>query len=147
MRSIIVLSLLFTCLGVAAEKKIKMKDLPPAVRKTVEDLGKTSTIVGLAKEVEDGKTMYEAETKVNGKTRDLTIDAEGKIVMSEDEVAIDSIPAPARAAIEKEAAGGKITLVEKVTKGADVKYEAAITPKSGKKKEVSFGADGSAVKW
>ena len=131
----------------AGEKKVKMKDLPAPVRKTVEDLSKSSTIVGLAKEVEDGKTMYEAETKVNGKTRDLTIDAEGKIVMTEDEVAIDSIPAAARAAIEKEAAGGKITLVEKVTKGSDVKYEAAITPKLGKKKDVSFSADGAAVKW
>ena len=131
----------------AGEKKVKMKDLPAPVRKTVEDLSKSSTIVGLAREVEDGKTLYEAETKVNGKTRDLTIDAEGKIVMTEDEVAIDSIPAAARAAIEKEAAGGKITLVEKVTKGGDVKYEAAITPKSGKKKEVSFSADGAAVKW
>ena len=131
----------------AGEKKVKMKDLPAPVRKTVEDLSKSSTIVGLAREVEDGKTLYEAETKVNGKTRDLTIDAEGKIVMTEDEVAIDSIPAAARAAIEKEAAGGKITLVEKVTKGSDVKYEAAITPKSGKKKEVSFSADGAAVKW
>ena len=67
--------------------------------------------------------------------------------MTEQEVAIATIPAPARAAIEKEASGGKITLVEKVTKGTDVKYEAAITPKSGKKKEVSFSADGSPVKW
>ena len=147
MRLLIVCSLLVTCLGLAAEKKVKMKDLPPAVQKTVQELGRTSTLVGLAKEVEDGKTMYEAETRVNGKTRDVTIDAEGKIVMTEEEVAIDSIPAPARAAIEKESAGGKITLVEKVTKGSDVKYEAALTPKSGKKKEVSFSADGSLVKW
>jgi len=147
MRSILVLSLLVTGLGFASEKKVKMKDLPPPVRKTVEELGKTSTIVGLAKEVEDGKTVYEAETKVNGKTRDLTIDSEGKIVTTEDEVTIDSIPAPARTAIEKAAAGGKITLVEKVTKGNEVKYEAAIIPKSGKKKEVSFNAEGSPVKW
>lgn len=131
----------------AGEKKVKMDDLPAPVRKTVEDLGKSSTIIRLAKEVEDGKTMYEAETKVNGKTHDVTIDAEGKIVMTEDEVAIDSIPAAARAAIDKEAVGGKITLVEKVSKGSNVKYEAAIMPKSGKKKEVSFSAEGAAVKW
>ena len=72
--------LILTSIGFAAEKKIKLKDLPPAVRKTVDELGKTSTLVGFAKEVEDGKTLYEAETKVNGKTRDVTIDAEGKIV-------------------------------------------------------------------
>ena len=138
--------LILTSIGFAAEKKIKLKDLPPAVRKTVDELGKTSTLVGFAKEVEDGKTLYEAETKVNGKTRDVTIDAEGKIVTTEEEVGIETIPAPARAAIEKAAAGGKITLVEKVTSGSAVKYEAAITPKSGKKKEVSFSADGAAVK-
>lgn len=144
---LITVCLMLAALGFAAEKKIKINDLPPAVRKTVDELGKTSTLVGFAKEVEDGKTMYEAETKVDGKTRDVTIDADGKIVMTEQEVAIATIPAPARAAIEKEASGGKITLVEKVTKGTDVKYEAAITPKSGKKKEVSFSADGSPVKW
>ena len=147
MRYLTISLLILASVGFAAEKKIKIKDLPPAVRKTVDELGKTSTLVGFAKEVEDGKTMYEAETKVNGKTRDLTIDAEGKIVLTEEEVAIDSIPAAARAAIEKAATGGKITIVEKVTKGSDVKYEAAITPKSGKKKEVSFSADGSPVKW
>ena len=147
MRYLTISLLILTSLGFAAEKKIKIKDLPPAVRKTVDELGKTSTLVGFAKEVEDGKTMYEAETKVNGKTRDLTIDAEGKIVLTEEEVAIDSIPAPARAAIEKAATGGKIIIVEKVTKGSDVKYEAAITPKSGKKKEVSFSAEGAPVKW
>ena len=142
------LLVLTIAVGLAGDKKVKMKDLPAPVRQAVETLSKSSTIVGLAKEVEDGKTMYEAETKVNGKTRDVTIDEQGKIVMTEDEVAIDSIPVAARAAIEKEAAGGgKITLVEKVTKGSDVKYEAAITPKSGKKKEVSFSAEGVAVKW
>lgn len=138
--------LLLASTGFAAEKKVKLKDLPPAVRKTVDELGKTATLVGFAKEVEDGKTLYEAETKVNGKTRDVTIDAEGKIVTTEEEVAIDTIPAAARAAIEKAAAGGKITLVEKVTSGSAVKYEAAITPKSGKKKEVSFNAEGAPVK-
>ena len=145
MKFLLVFTLIATCW--AAEKKINMNDLPPAVRKTVEDLGKTSTIVGLAEEVEAGVTVYEAETKVNGKRRDVTIDASGKIVASEGEVALDSIPAPARASIEKEAAGGKITIVEKVTKGDNVKYEAAIQPNKGKKKEVSFNADGAPAKW
>jgi hypothetical protein len=57
-------------------------------------------------------------------------------------VAIDSIPAPAKAALEKLAAGGKIKGVESVTKGQTVTYEAIIV-KGVKKSEVVVAADGS----
>ena len=146
MRFIFACGLLIGVLGFASEKKIKVKDLPPPVRKTVHELAKTSTLVGLSREVEGGKTSYEAETKVNGKSRDVSIAEDGRIISTEDVVSLNSIPAPARAAIEKEAAGGKITVVEKVTTGPDVKYEASIMPKSGNKKEIAFTADGSLVK-
>jgi hypothetical protein len=42
--------------------------------------------------------------------------------------------------------GGKITKVEKITKGETVTYEAAITPKTGKKFEMQVDAKGNPVK-
>ena len=144
MRTILIL--LLACTAAFAEKKVDLKNVPAPVRKTIDELTKSATLVGVSKEVENGATMYEVETKVNGKTRDLMLDAQGRIVSTEEEVAIDSIPAPARAAIEKAAGSGKITLVERVTTGEVIKYEAAIQPKSGKKKEMSFDADGKPVK-
>ena len=96
----------------------------------------------LSKEVEHGKTFYEAETRVNGRGRDLVIDANGEVVAIEEEVTLDSLPAAARAAIEKSASGGKITKVESVTKGKTVVYEAALV-KAGKKSEITVEADGS----
>ena len=62
----------------------------------------------------------------------------------EQEVTLDSIPAGAKAAIEKKAAGGKIIKVETITKGNTVTYEAALQ-KGSRKSEVTVAADGSVV--
>lgn len=141
--AVLLITLGVTAAALAGEKKIRRADLPPAVLKTADELARTATIVGFAKETEGGKTVYEVETKVGGKTRDVTIDGEGKIITVEEEVDLASIPAPARAAIEKAAGdGGKVTLVEKVSHGEQVKFEAQVQPKKGKKTEVSFLADG-----
>jgi uncharacterized membrane protein YkoI len=97
------------------------------------------------KEVENGKTVFELETKVNGRGRDLMIEESGAVLSVEEEVTLDSIPEAARAAIEKQAAGGKITKVETLTIGKTVTYEAAVVRK-GKTSEIAVAADGSAVK-
>jgi len=129
--------------GLTAANKMKVEDLPAAVHKTVNAEKVTATLVGLEKEKEGGKTVYEVETKVNGKSRDLMVAGDGKILSVEEETAIEGIPAAAREAILKKAAGAKIKIVETVTKGSDVSYEAAIIGKSGKTKEFSFNADGT----
>ena len=128
-----------------ADTKIKLADLPPAVQAAVQEQTKNATLVGISKEVEKGKTMYEVETKVNGKTRDLMLDASGKILSVEEEVDINSIPAAAKAAIEKKVAGAKIKRVETVTEGSKVSYEAQYE-KNGKTAEVAVNADGSVHK-
>lgn len=136
-------SFLFAVAVFGAETKVKMQDLPPAVQNAVKEQTKDATLVGLSTEKEKGQTMYEVETKVNGKSRDLLLDKSGNVVEVEQEVDLDSIPAPAKAAIEKKAAGGKIEKVETLTKGSAVSYEAAIKTKAGKTIEVGVNADGS----
>jgi uncharacterized membrane protein YkoI len=126
-----------------ADTKVKMEDLPKAVQDAVKEHTKNATLVGLSKEVEKGKTMYEVETKVNGLTHDVLLDKSGKVVSVEEETTLDKIPSAAKAAIEKKATGGKITKVETVTEGSKVSYEAVVN-KNGKNSEVAVNADGSA---
>ena len=127
----------------AADKKIQMKDLPTAVRKTVQaEEAKGAKIVGLATEVEGGKTMYEVETTVGGHTRDLLLDAAGRVVETEEETGIDAVPAAVKTALE---ARGKVGRVETVTKGKTVTYE-AVVEKNGKKTEVVVNAAGKPIK-
>jgi uncharacterized membrane protein YkoI len=129
-----------------ADTPVKMEDLPPAVQRAGKEKTKDATLVGLSKEKEKGKTFYEAETKVGGKTRDLLFDATGAVVDVEEEVDLASIPAAAKAAIEKKSTGGTIERVETVTHGLDVSYEAAIKTETGRKIEYSVNADGSVHK-
>ena len=129
-----------------AERRVKMENLPPAVQRTVREQSKGATLRGLAEEVENGKTYYEAELQVNGHNRDVLIDTAGSVVEVEEEVALDSVPAPARAALEKHAAKGKIVGVESVTKANSiVAYEAKIKM-AGKTSEFSVSPDGAPTK-
>jgi uncharacterized membrane protein YkoI len=142
LQSLIFGAVLFTT-ALVADTKVKVEDLPAAVQKTVKEQTQNAKLVGVSTEKEGGKTVYELETTVNGKSRDLMIDSAGAILSVEVEVALDSIPAAAQTAIQKKAGGGKITKVETVTTGSEVSYEAAYTSKSGKKAEVGVNADGT----
>ena len=129
-----------------AAGKLELKDLPPAVRKTVEAETKGATIKNIVKEKEKGKTVYEVETMVNGKSRDIVVDSTGALETVEEQADLDSFPAAAKAAILKKIADGKLTMAETLKKGSTLNYEAAYTTKGGKKKEVIVSAEGVEVK-
>jgi uncharacterized membrane protein YkoI len=130
----------------AADKKLQLKDLSPEVQKTVQNQAKGAEITSIVKETEKGVAQYEVETLVNGKHRDFNVDAKGNLLVVEEETSLDNIPAPAKAAIEKKTAGGKLGMVEVVKDGNKTVYEAAFTSKGGKKHELLVNADGSEAK-
>ncbi len=125
----------------AAEAKVALKDLPAAVQKAVRQETKTAKLRGLEKEIEHGKTYYEAETTVNGKSRDILIDPNGTIVEIEESVTLESLPEAARSGLKRAAGIGKILRVESITRGSTVSYEALIE-RHGEKVEASVSADG-----
>ena len=130
----------------AAEKKLALKDLPPAVQKTVHDELKGAEIKNIGREKEDGVVQYEVETMLNGKHRDFNVDIKGKLLVVEEETTMDSVPPAAKAAILKKVADGKLGTVELVVKGSETMYEAAYTTKGGKKHAVLVKADGTETK-
>src|SRR6266481_7452896 len=108
----------FVALGIASaalyasETRVKMQDLPEAVQKTVKEQTKNGKLRGLAKEIKNGKTFYEAETTVDGKARDILIDPSGAVVEVEETVALESIPEAAQKGLKDAAGSGKIIKVE-----------------------------------
>ncbi|MGA7240779.1 MAG: hypothetical protein WBY44_34160 [Bryobacteraceae bacterium] len=52
----------FVFAAAAAEKKVELNDLPPAVQKAVAEQTKNAELKGLSKETEHGVTSYEIET-------------------------------------------------------------------------------------
>src|SRR5579885_1082770 len=97
---------LFTALGplaFAAETKINIQDLPPAVQGAMRAQTNGATILGASKEREDGRMTYEVETRLNNKGRDLTFAEDGTLLEVEQEVNLDSLPQRAQEAIRKRA--------------------------------------------
>ena len=142
MRLVLFAAILAACVE-AAETKTKFENLPPAVQTAAKKQIGSAAIVGASVEKEKGKTMYEVETRQDGKGRDLLFNAEGALVQSEQETDLSSIPGPARDAIQKRAAGGSIRKVEKVTAGTVVSYEAEVRTATGKNADIAVNADGS----
>ena len=133
--------------AVGAERKLQLKDLPPAVQKTVEQESRDAVIGKIEKEREAGVTQYEVETMRNGKHRDFKVDTAGVLLEVEEETDIATIPAAARAALLKQVGDGKLVTVETIAKkSGETSYEAAWTAKGGKKHEFEVMPDGTRVK-
>jgi uncharacterized membrane protein YkoI len=131
--------------AVSQEKKLKKSDLPPAVQKTADEQSQGATVKGYSTEMEEGKRIYEVELAVNGHSKDVSIDKAGNVVEIEEEVPLDSLPAPVKDALQKKAGSGKITKVESLTKhGSLVAYEAQVRT-NGKRSEIQVGPDGKGL--
>jgi hypothetical protein len=126
----------------AQERKLGRSQLPSAVVVTVDKETKGATIKGYATETEHGKKVYEAETIVDGHTRDLQISSEGTLLEVEEEVPLASLPASVSQALTARAKGATIVKVESLRKGGQlVAYEAS-TENKGHKGEVQVGPAG-----
>lgn len=135
-------SMLLSFPALAQEKKLTKDQLPVAVQKTVDEQSKGATVRGFSMEKENGKTSYEAELTVNGKTRDISMDSAGTITEVENEVDFASLPDAVKAGLTKKAGAGKILKVESLTKKDKLVAYEAVVEIAGKKHEVQVGPDG-----
>jgi len=130
---------LLAAAATAKEKKVQLQDLPPAVQAAVQVQTKDLPSFRISEEQEDGKTVYEVETHVNGLSRDLLIDTSGVVVEVEEEIDPARLPEAARQAVERVSGGGIIRKVEAVTRDGATEYEVAVKGGSGKSKVVVTG--------
>jgi hypothetical protein len=73
----------------------------------------------------------------------LSFNAAGKLLEVEEQVDLETIPAAAKAALERRSAGGTIQEVESIAAGDSVSYEAIVMTKSGKHSEIAVNPDGT----
>jgi hypothetical protein len=131
--------------GGDSEHSVKMKDLPAAVQQTVREQSRGAKIRGLSVETENGVTNYEVELLVNGHGRDVLIDPSGAVVSVEEQVALASLPADVRSAIVRSAGGGRIVIVESISKGGSVEAYEAHVKRGRKTVEIKVGPDGQLI--
>jgi|SRR5579864_1260484 len=127
------------------EQKITASDLPAAVKRTADQQSKGATVRGYARETEHGRIQYEVELLVAGKSRDVTIGEDGRVLEVEQQLDFDSLPRAVRAALTKRAGTGTISWVESLSKGGKlVAYEAGVLT-AGQRAQIQVGPDGRAL--
>lgn len=128
--------------GPAAQKagaRNALEALPPAVRATVEAETRNATLKGVTKEREHGKTVYKVESLVNGRSRDLMIDAAGAVYEVEEQIDPAAAPAAVAAALRGR---GQIEQLESVVTHGKTHYEAQVRNPTGKKISIELDAAG-----
>jgi hypothetical protein len=141
-----ILLLVVTCAmasqAATQERRLKRADLPPAVQKTADQESQGATVRGYSSEKNGDQLEYEVAMTVRGHHRDVTIASGGAVVEIEEQIALDSLPAPVRTGLLQLAGSGKIINVETLTKrGALVAYEAHVRT-GARRSEIQVGPDG-----
>ena len=121
----------------------KLAKIPPAAAEALKKAAGTAKIEQVSTEKDGKMTMYEADLSEAGKpNREVSVTADGKIVLEEEEVPLDKLPEALRKAIEAGARGATIERVNRSKRaGGGVTYEPLYNNK-GKKTEVEFFEDG-----
>lgn len=132
-------------LGEAVATHIAEKDLPEAVRQAVKkEVPPEAQFIGYEKMAVDGEVFFEVKVAVSGKNFERLYRPDGRIVVIEEETALENIPAPAQAAIRQAAGRGKVRKVDIYTENGRVSYEGELLV-DGQKRKVRFDAKGKAI--
>ena len=122
----------------------KFEALPQAVRETAKAHMDNAFPVSISTAKGEQGWDYQVNTRVDGKYHDLVIDEKGKLVAVKDETDLASLPAPAKAALEKQTSATNIVTLEKVTEGGQVSYRAVMKDDArGTNVQVRVDADGT----
>ncbi len=96
---------------------VNLGEVPAPVKTAILKEANGAEVQDLARVTEGGKTCFRAAWSRPGKDTELRVDPEGKIVgtVTTEKLALDQVGGGARAAIQKELAGGKVESIERVT--------------------------------
>jgi uncharacterized membrane protein YkoI len=119
--------------------------LPAPVRALVDANSKSGKFVRSTKIDHDAKVDYEAEFDVSGRSKVFLLDPAGKTKKVEEVVAISTVPAPVRSAVEKEVGSGKLIKVKTITEPEKPALYEAQWETGAKKSEIKLAADGKVL--
>lgn len=125
-RSVVASLTLLLVVGAGSVVAQKSDSLPPAVATAFHQAYPDAKILHVSRERRDGKIVYEIESQDGPMRRDLIYDLEGHNIEIEDILPADSVPAPVRAAVERDLQGATILGAERVTTGAVIVYEVQV---------------------
>jgi hypothetical protein len=122
----------------AQTKPFKM---PPAVQSAFKQAYPDAVIKNVNHETEDGVEQYEVESTNHGRGLDVNYKPDGTLLVVEEEVTQDELPAAVATAISTRYAKATIALRERMTEKGKTSFE--VTLKGAPVKTVQLAPDGT----
>lgn len=130
------------------EEEIKFADTPAAVQKALQREVGDVKIEKVDKMKKQGRTVFEADAKIDGHNYEIIVTAEGQLLskeLDEDEEEVEikfaDAPAAVQKTLQREAGGAKIDKVDKLSKEGRTLYETDVKI-DGKNYEIVVTAEG-----
>jgi len=128
----------------AKKEKIALDKAPKLVQETILKEAGENEVKEIVKITRGDKTVYEAEWKEKGKSVEIVVSPDGKIVSVTKQIAIDDVPKAVKETILKEAGSNTIKDVEVITKGDKTTYKTGWVD-NGKKVDLRVAPDGKVI--
>ena len=140
MRSIVLAAA--AVLAFSSQVPVMASECPTVVTAAALSAHAGASVTACKQEREHGATRYEVKLATGTGPIELDVSPEGKILLTEESVAVADVPRAVLAAFDAKHAGAQPTRAEKQTAGdGKVTYEIAFSVGS-KKKESTFTAEG-----
>ncbi len=152
---------MFATSGLAvAGDEVKIDQVPPAVRQTIERQKGAGTIDEIERETENGVVVYEVEIKRDGREHEFRVREDGTLMPERrrDRVegavrdvvsplktglTLDQVPAAVRQTVQAQLQGGKVDEIERETENGRIFYEVEIERPDGTEIEIHVAEDGT----
>ena len=118
--------------------------LPPPVATAFHQAYPAARVLHVSKERQDGKVVYEIESRDGDTRRDLIYSPAGAVLEIEEGIPVDSVPAVVRAAAEGRVAGGTLVGAERVTRGTVILFEVQLRV-NGRSRFLTYDLEGRPV--
>ncbi len=140
-RSAVSFLALFLAAGISSAMAQRSDSLPPAIATAFRQAYPNATILHVSREPQDGKIVYEIESRDGSTRRDLLYALDGTVIEIEEMIPADSVPAAVRSALERDVTGATLLGAERVTRGDVVLYEVQAR-KNGRSQSLTYDPQG-----
>jgi len=143
--------LLLPVAAVCTDEEIPLDKVPPPVMEAVKARFKDAQATGAAKEMDQGKLVYEVTLQLKGQKIDVILAPEGEILMIEKAIARKDLPTAVAKALDDKYPKATYKILEEVIKVEKKEekleyYEARLVTPERKDLEVKLTTDGRIVK-
>ena len=125
-------------------KEVKLNDVPQAAQAVIQSHTSGGTIEKITCEKKEGKHFYKVEYKKDARKFELQVDDDGKVLETEEILAMEDLPPVVQDTVKAESAGGKIKELSLETEEGKTFYEVEFE-KNGKEHEVKISRDGTVL--